>query len=96
VDVGGSRDSWFDTPDPAIGIGSQALVDPKSNEHPGRIGKTTGDGMLPELASVVVLGGPAPDRGSCADPPLPHALRNGIMQTAFMEGGSMTAIEPPP
>src|SRR6185503_4818384 len=30
-----------------------ALVDPKINEHRGRIVKTTGDGMLVEFASVV-------------------------------------------
>jgi hypothetical protein len=48
-------DSWFDIPDRVIDIGSQALVDPKSNEHPGRIVKTTGDGVLAELARVVVL-----------------------------------------
>jgi class 3 adenylate cyclase len=31
----------------------QALVDPKIEEHRGRIVKTTGDGMLAEFASVV-------------------------------------------
>ena len=31
----------------------QALVDPKIEEHRGRIVKTTGDGMLVEFASVV-------------------------------------------
>ena len=31
----------------------RALVDPKINEHRGRIVKTTGDGMLVEFASVV-------------------------------------------
>jgi adenylate cyclase len=31
----------------------RALVDPKINEHGGRIVKTTGDGMLVEFASVV-------------------------------------------
>jgi class 3 adenylate cyclase len=30
-----------------------ALVDPKINEHRGRIVKTTGDGLLVEFASVV-------------------------------------------
>jgi hypothetical protein len=50
--------------------------------------------MLAKLASVVVLW--KSSAGSRADPPLPHALRNGIMQTAFTEEGSMTAIEPPP
>ncbi|RWD67062.1 MAG: adenylate/guanylate cyclase domain-containing protein, partial [Mesorhizobium sp.] len=30
-----------------------ALIDPKINEHRGRIVKTTGDGMLVEFASVV-------------------------------------------
>jgi adenylate cyclase len=29
------------------------LVDPKIAEHPGRIVKTTGDGLLAEFASVV-------------------------------------------
>src|ERR1700730_7436690 len=31
----------------------RALVDPKINEHRGRIVKTTGDGMLVEFASVL-------------------------------------------
>src|SRR5579859_8060530 len=31
----------------------RALVDPKIDEHRGRIVKTTGDGMLVEFASVV-------------------------------------------
>ncbi len=31
----------------------RALIDPKINEHHGRIVKTTGDGMLVEFASVV-------------------------------------------
>src|ERR1700724_3774100 len=31
----------------------RSLVDPKITEHHGRIVKTTGDGMLVELASVV-------------------------------------------
>src|SRR5918996_3891944 len=31
----------------------RALVDPKINEHRGRIVKTTGDGMLVEFASVI-------------------------------------------
>ena len=31
----------------------QALVDPKIEEHRGRIVKTTGDGLLVEFASVV-------------------------------------------
>ena len=31
----------------------RALVDPKINEHRGRIVKTTGDGMLVKFASVV-------------------------------------------
>src|SRR5439155_9994518 len=31
----------------------RTLVDPKINEHRGRIVKTTGDGMLVEFASVV-------------------------------------------
>jgi class 3 adenylate cyclase len=30
----------------------QALVDPKIQEHRGRIVKTTGDGMLVEFASI--------------------------------------------
>jgi hypothetical protein len=43
-------DSWFDIPDPVIDFGSQALVDRKSNEHAGRIVKTSGDGILAEPA----------------------------------------------
>ena len=31
----------------------EALIDPKIEEHRGRIVKTTGDGMLVEFASVV-------------------------------------------
>src|SRR5205085_9520978 len=31
----------------------RALIDPKINEHRGRIVKTSGDGMLVEFASVV-------------------------------------------
>jgi len=54
VDFGSFRDSWFDIPD-LVRQGLQALVAPKINGPPGRIVKTTGDGMLAELASEVVL-----------------------------------------